>query len=159
MCKKNLRASYKKHELQFKRPAGTSRGVLTSKISWFIVVRDEENPNVHGIGEAGILPGLSIDDPNEIEDKIIEVCQNINNFRFYLVKGLIDFPAIHFGLETALIDLEKNGKRVLFPSGFTKGTNSIEINGLVWMGKFDFMRKQIVEKIESGFSCIKLKIG
>jgi L-alanine-DL-glutamate epimerase-like enolase superfamily enzyme len=159
MCKKNLKAGFKKHCLQFKTPAGTSRGILSSKNSWFIVVQDDEKPGVHGIGEAGILQGLSIDNPDEVEGKIIEVCKNINDFQFYLDEGLSRFPAIRFGLETALIDFNGNRNRVLFPSDFTNGQDSIEINGLVWMGEFDFMRKQIVEKIESGFSCIKLKIG
>jgi len=159
MLKNSLIAFSKNHVLQFKSPAGTSRGTLISKQSFFIIVQDEKNPGVRGIGEAGILPGLSIDDPNELEDKLNEVCQNINDSQFYLEKGLTDFPAIRFGLETALIDFNENGKRVLFPSDFTNGQDSIEINGLVWMGEFDFMRKQIIEKIESGFSCIKLKIG
>ncbi|WP_455168946.1 o-succinylbenzoate synthase, partial [Aegicerativicinus sediminis] len=33
------------------------------------------------------------------------------------------------------------------------------INGLIWMGDKDFMRKQIESKIEEGFRCLKLKIG
>ena len=159
MCKENLKAKSKKNKLQFKLPAGTSRGILTSKDSWFIIVHDEEKPDIKGIGEAGLLPGLSIDNPVDFEEKLNEVCQNINDYPFYLEKGLTAFPAIRFGLETALIDYHENGKRILFPSGFTKGRNSIVINGLVWMGEFGFMRKQIIEKIESGFSCIKLKIG
>jgi L-alanine-DL-glutamate epimerase-like enolase superfamily enzyme len=159
MFENRLKALFKKHMLQFKRPAGTSRGALTSKQSFFIIVQDEENPGVYGIGEAGILPGLSIDNPIELEAMLNEVCRNINDFQSYLETGLRKFPAIRFGLETALIDLNGSGKRILFPSGFTKGKGSIEINGLVWMGEFDFMRQQIVEKIESGFSCLKLKIG
>ena len=86
----------------------------------------------------------------------------------------MEFPSIRFGLEMALIDLGMDGyveirgnkgntgnrgERILFPSDFTEGKDSIEINGLVWMGSFDFMRQQIIDKIESGFKCIKLKIG
>ena len=172
MCKIRLKASNNNYKLQFKRPAGTSRGILTSKDSWFIIVHDEENPDIRGIGEAGLLPGLSIDNLDTFEDKINEVCQNISNYQFYLGNGLSEFPAIRFGLETALIDLgilgdkdlfEIHHKRfenqILFPSKFTEEKDSIEINGLVWMGEYAFMRQQIIEKIESGFSCIKLKIG
>jgi len=66
------------------------------------------------------------------------------------------------------MDLGKNGKegnrgyrgrRILFPSSFTLGKTAIDINGLVWMGEFDFMKRQIREKIEAGYTCIKLKIG
>jgi len=159
MYKVKLKATNCKYNLQFKRPAGTSRGVLNSKESWFIIVYDEDNPGSKGVGEAGLLSGLSIDNLDAFEDKIDEVCENIGNYKFYLENGLPEFPAIRFALETALIDLGNNGKRDLFPSDFTKGNDSIEINGLVWMGEYNFMRQQIIEKIKSGFSCIKLKIG
>ncbi|MGB7786581.1 MAG: o-succinylbenzoate synthase, partial [Salinimicrobium sp.] len=45
------------------------------------------------------------------------------------------------------------------PSEFTRGNKAIPINGLVWMGEERFMKEQIIQKIEQGFSCIKLKIG
>lgn len=159
MCKIRLSAENRKYKLNFKQPAGTSRGVLTSKDSWFIIISDEEIRGIQGIGEAGLLSGLSIDDPLTFEDKINEVCQNINNYSDYLENGLSGFPAIRFALETALTDLNRKGKRVLYPSDFIKGKDSIEINGLIWMGEYRFMRQQIVDKIESGYSCIKLKIG
>ena len=44
------------HELQFHFEAGTSRGVLTNKKSYFVEVSDG---NRVGIGEAGPLFGLS----------------------------------------------------------------------------------------------------
>ncbi len=160
-----LKATYKKYTLNFKKPSGTSRGILTFKDSWFIFICDDANPDVKGIGECGLLKGLSIDDRLDYEDKIIEVCNNIQNFQEYLDKGLKEFPSIRFGLEMALMDLGLVGKqgnmgtRVLFPSEFTSGKDSIDINGLVWMGEFDSMKQQIIEKIESGYNCIKLKIG
>ena len=157
-----LKATYKKYTLHFKQPSGTSRGILTSKDSWFLFLYNDFEPEIIGIGECGLLKGLSIDDRPDYEEKIIEVCNNILNHQEYLDEGLKEFPSIRFGLETALMDLGlgvNRGKRILFPSEFTSGENSIEINGLVWMGEFDFMKQQIKEKIESGFKCIKLKIG
>ncbi len=38
-------------------------------------------------------------------------------------------------------------------------TDSIPINGLIWMGSEAFMKQQIQDKIEAGFNCIKMKIG
>lgn len=163
-----LQSYWKKHTLKFKRPAGTSRGTLYSKDLWFVIVYDDAVPQIKGIGECSLLKGLSIDDRDDYEEKLSEVCKNISNYKFYLDSGLVEFPSIRFGLETALIDLgiyentkseENRGDHILFPSAFTEGKDSIEINGLVWMGEFDFMRKQIIEKIEAGFKCIKLKIG
>jgi len=163
-----LKAYHKKYTLNFKQASGTSRGILTQKDSWFIIVQDEFDPEIVGIGECGLLKGLSIDDRPDYEQKVIEVCNNIQNFQMFIDEGLEMFPSIKFGLEMALMDLgviEENGnsgyrgKRMLFPTEFTKGNDSIDINGLVWMGEFDFMKQQIREKIDSGFSCIKLKIG
>jgi len=151
-----LHASYKKHTLIFKRPGGTSRGVLSTKDSWFIKVWHGEGSDIVGIGECSIINGLSPDPVERLEEKLKELVSNINN---YFEVDLSEFPSISFGLETALLDLASGGKRILFPSSFTNGEKSIPINGLIWMGAFDFMRQQIIEKLEAGFDCIKLKIG
>ena len=75
------------------------------------------------------------------------------------MQNTIDFPSIQFGLEQAFISIESQNKFELFPSKFTQGNASIPINGLVWMGTKAFMKSQIKEKLASGFSCIKMKIG
>ena len=151
-----MKATYHKHILEFKRPSGTSRGVMTTKETWFILL---EHDGKNGVGECGILRGLSIDDRPDYETKLKWTCNNIHLGLEKLLTELIEFPSIQFGLETAFKSLESVDQFQLFPSDFTKGHDSIPINGLVWMGKEDFMRTQIQEKIESGFNCIKLKIG
>lgn len=151
-----MTAKYHKYILDFKRPSGTSRGVMTTKETWFITL---ENNGKQGIGECGILRGLSIDDRPDYETKLKWVCQNIHIGLAILVDELKEFPSIQFGLETAFKSLESEDQFQLFPSAFTKGFDAIAINGLVWMGDENFMRTQIKEKIEAGFDCIKLKIG
>lgn len=151
-----MTAKYHKYILDFKRPSGTSRGVMTTKETWFITL---ENNGKQGIGECGILRGLSIDDRPDYETKLKWVCQNIHIGLVILVDELKEFPSIQFGLETAFKSLESEDQFQLFPSAFTKGFDAIAINGLVWMGDENFMRTQIKEKIEAGFDCIKLKIG
>jgi len=69
------------------------------------------------------------------------------------------WPSIRFGLETALLDLKNGGNQILFPSAFTLGEQGIPINGLIWMGTPEFMKRQIRSKIDAGFRCIKMKIG
>jgi o-succinylbenzoate synthase len=149
-------ANYHKYNLEFKRPSGTSRGVMTTKETWFILLEQEGGT---GIGECGILRGLSIDDRPDYENKLKWTCENINLGFEVLVSQLIEFPSIQFGLETAFKSLNSSDQFQLFPSAFTKGFDSIPINGLVWMGSPDFMRTQIKDKIKAGFDCIKLKIG
>ncbi len=154
-----LKADYKYHQLQFKKPSGTSRGVLHTKDSWFIRIWDENNPEKKGIGECSIIPNLSIDDTDTLEDKIKEVCDNISDYFYWLNGGLVKYPALQFAIETALLDLQRGGKHILYPSTFTEGKSAIPINGLLWMGDYDFMHEQLVEKTAQGFQCIKMKVG
>jgi o-succinylbenzoate synthase len=151
-----IKASYKKHLLHFKSPSGTSRGILRTKETWFLIL--EENGKT-GIGETGLFKGLSIDDVPNYEEKLSWVCKNINKGFVNLLAEISTFPSIQFGLEQAFLSLESVHKFELFPSEFTKGNEEITINGLVWMGDQKFMKNQIQEKLNSGFSCIKMKIG
>jgi len=151
-----LKATYKKHILEFKRPSGTSRGVLKTKETWFIILKKD---NKTGIGECGILRSLSIDDVPEYEEKLKWACENVNLGLPVLLDKLFAFPSIQFGLEQAFLSLEGPDKFELFSSEFTKGKEAIPINGLVWMGEESFMKQQIQEKLKQGFSCIKMKIG
>ena len=151
-----MKATYHKYLLNFKRPSGTSRGVLTEKETWFIILEKDEKT---GIGECGILRGLSADDRPDYEEKLQWVCSNIHLGKEVLWEALIEFPSIQFGVEMAFQSLASENPFLLFPSDFTKGEKAISINGLVWMGEPVFMKQQIEEKLEQGFSCIKLKIG
>ncbi|MFP5437863.1 MAG: o-succinylbenzoate synthase [Bacteroidia bacterium] len=151
-----MKAIYQKYILNFKRPSGTSRGVMTTKETWFIIL--EENGK-KGIGECGILRGLSIDDRPDYEEKLHWACENIHLGEAALWQALIEFPSIQFGLETAFRSLNADDPFVLFPSEFTSGIKNIPINGLVWMGEEAFMKQQIEDKLDQGFNCIKLKIG
>ncbi|NJW51404.1 o-succinylbenzoate synthase [Salinimicrobium oceani] len=151
-----MQATYQKYTLNFKRPSGTSRGIITHKESWFLIL---EKDGRKGIGECGILKGLSYDDRPEYEEQLKWVCEHIEEGPAKLWEELRQFPSIQFGVEMAFRSLAASTPFLLFPSEFTRGNSSIPINGLVWMGEKKFMKEQIVEKIEQGFGCIKLKIG
>jgi o-succinylbenzoate synthase len=150
-----VKARWKKYVLNFKKPGGTSRGVLYQKPSWFIILEDDNG--LTGIGECGMLPGLSADDKPEYESVLETLVSSLNKGE--ILPDLIEWPSIRFGLEMARRDLTLGEKRELFPSKFTAGEAGIDINGLVWMGTPDEMRTQIEEKLAAGFNCIKLKIG
>ena len=149
-----MKARFYKQSFQFKRPSGTSRGVLTEKHSWMIEVWNENQPDIIGVGECSVIPGLSLDflHDSQYEAEISALCND-------LTRDLTDFPSIQFGLETALLDLKNGGKGIIFDNDFAKGKRKLPINGLIWMGDENFMREQIEDKIEAGFSTIKLKIG
>ena len=151
-----MKASYFRYDLVFKQAAGTSRGVLHSKESWFIVLRLNGQK---GIGECGILRGLSYDDRPDYEEKLRWACEHIHLGLEQLWEELREFPSIQFGLEMAFLSLESATPFELFPSNFTQGIQQIPINGLVWMGDIAFMKAQFGQKISQGFRCVKLKIG
>lgn len=151
-----MTATYQQYILNFKQASGTSRGILKTKETWFLILNEGSKK---GIGECGLFRGLSIDDRPDYEAKLKWVCENIHIGLNTLLQELEEFPSIQFGLETAFKSLESQDGFTLFPSEFTKDEDSISINGLIWMGSEAFMKQQIQEKIEAGFSCIKMKIG
>ncbi len=151
-----MQASYKKHVLQFKQASGTSRGVLKTKDTYFLVI---EANGRKGIGECGLFRGLSSDDKPDYEDRLQWVCENISLGKDFLVNKLQTFPSIQFGLEQAFLSLNSENPFELYPSKFLRGEQDIAINGLIWMGDKSFMKEQIITKINAGFKTIKLKIG
>ena len=106
-----MEATYKKYILDFKRPSGTSRGVLKQKETWFIILKSKGK---FGIGECGILRSLSIDDVPEYEDKLKWTCENIHLGKETLWIALMDFPSIQFGIEQAFLSLASSDKFILF---------------------------------------------
>lgn len=155
------RIAIKKHVLKFKVPAGTSRGVLYEKHSWFITLKDGDHPEMVGLGECGLLPGLSIDDKPGYENILDQLQGWIEkkDISYILDNHLTAWPSIRFGLEMAFADLHEGGKRVLFPGDFTRGKQAIPINGLIWMDDRSKMLKQIENKLSEGWHCLKLKVG
>lgn len=151
-----MKASYKKYTLNFKIPSGTSRGILTQKETWFLILKDNGRS---GIGECGLLKGLSVDDVPDYEKKLAWVCTHIDSGKEHLLQELMEYPSIQFGLEQAFLSLQSKDPFELFPSGFTQKETPIAINGLIWMGDEAFMLSQLEQKLKAGFQCIKMKIG
>ena len=153
------------YTLNFTFPAGTSRGVMTTRDTYFIVL---EHNGQKGIGECAPLPGLSEDDTLNLElvqatvDQFADAPLPSDEHEIYRrVRERVPktLPSVRFGLETALLDLLYGGQRHLFPRVMQPEFAPLPINGLVWMGDPDFMLRQIEEKIALGFRCIKLKVG
>ena len=165
----NLQLRIIPKNLIFKFDAGTSRGILRERKVWYVKVFNPKYPKVFGIGEAAPLKGLSIDDRDDFEEKLLYFCEQFKSFSTVLdqagilekVQTMIseEFPAIRFAFESAFLDLFHGGRKMIFDNGFYQGKLTIPTNGLIWMGDKEFMLRQIREKLELGFSCIKIKIG
>ena len=144
--------------LHFKQPAGTSRGVYTTRRLWYVVVRTTDNPEVWGVGECAPLPALSCDDLPDYESILRKACSDLSAKGVLDKEGLRPYPSILFGLETALRQVG-TGSWKLWDTAFARGEAGIPINGLIWMGDYRKMLDQIEVKMRTGFRCVKLKIG
>lgn len=151
-----MRLQFAPYMLQFKQPAGTSRGVLTEKITCLIRIFDEKDPSKFGLGEAAVFPGLSPEADDRYFYKLMELQANM---RLGRSTDLSRFPSLQSGLEQAIRDFSTGCKGIYWASPFIRGQESITINGLVWMGDFDQMLERLESKLAAGFKCIKIKIG
>ena len=142
--------------LYFKQPAGTSRGVYTTRKSWFVYLSDGQR---EGVGECAPLPDLSCDARPDYAEVLDNFCQSLCETGEIDYEAIRTYPSMLFGLETAVMDLKSKKQGILFDTAFSRGEVGIPINGLVWMGNYDEMLQRMEEKLEKGFRCVKLKIG
>lgn len=151
-----ITAKFVRYVLNFYRPAVTSRGTMEVKETWYLFL---EQDHKKGIGECGMLRGLSCDDRPDFEDKLQWVCDNIHLGKETLYAALREFPAIQFGVEQAFLSLSQEHPAILFPSDFTSGKSGIPINGLLWMANPKSIEFQFEQKINHDFRCVKMKVG
>lgn len=151
-----MKASFKKHILNFKKQAGTSRGVLLEKPSWFLIL---EHQGKYGIGECSILPKLSLEKDTNLSKVFESICQDIHIGEKELIKKWQHLPAVKFAIEMAFLDLKFGEEKQFYDTTFFKSQQGIQTNGLIWMGPKEDMMLQVDLKIQQGYSCVKLKIG
>ena len=149
--------------LHFLEPAGTSRGVYTTRDAWYVVLSNDAGR--YGVGECAPLPDLSCDAGPDYEERLDKVCQDFcASAKDGTAEGAIDAacpencPSMRFGLETALLHYEKGSVR-FYDTPFSRGEKDIPINGLVWMGNHEKMLERMEAKLAKGFRCLKFKIG
>ncbi|MFC2456459.1 MAG: o-succinylbenzoate synthase [Prevotella intermedia] len=147
--------------LHFLQPAGTSRGVYNTRLSFYLKLTSDEQPDVVGVGECATLPDLSCDamSPNEYERKLRTFCDEYERTGVIDYEAMRAYPSMLFGLETAVAQFNAKGSLNFFDTPFGRGEEGIPINGLVWMGTFEEMFERLEAKLKAGFRCVKLKIG
>lgn len=154
-----MKASFTHFPLTFKRPAGTSRGVMNIKNSWILSL---EKDSIVGKGEISIIEGLSPEfkDITSFEQIIQAFCDAVNKNDNDSIQTIFTInSSIRFAYECALADLKNGGLGIIFNNDFYSGNRKLPINGLIWMGSEDFMKEQIDAKLSEGFSTIKMKVG
>ena len=153
--------SARRYDMNLKRPAGTSRGILHQKTTYFICLESQDK--VYW-GEAGVFPNLSPEAGPNFEQKLNNLISEANaNQRFPKVCECQHLPSVAFALEQIEIALSYSchaGKHhfCTYDTPFNHSKMGIPINGLIWMGDAGFMQEQIDSKLDQGFSCLKMKI-
>ncbi len=156
IIKPSVKATLIPHELYFYETAITSRNALNSKKVWIIKLFDSVTKKT-GYGECSPLKGLSYDDRPDYEARLLRLIEQFNSQEFAVIEETLSFyPSMNFGFETAMLSLQNH---TIFDTPFSRGECGIQINGLIWMGNQEKMLMEIDNKIESGFTTLKLKVG
>ena len=116
--------------LHFKQPAGTSRGVYTTRHSYYLTLTSPEMPGVEGVGECATLPDLSCDAKPEYEVTLRQVCQMVEQMGRIPYDMIRAYPSITFGLETAFASFFQAAKKIL-----SSESPSFDISGLELLKK------------------------
>ena len=141
-----LTAQWAPYSLQFKFLARTSREAMRTKPTYFVRLTDSDTGR-SAWGECALFRGLSADDTPDYEERLSRACRDAS--------VLPAESSIRFGWESALRSLGDD----VVPTPFMRGEEGIPINGLIWMGDREEMRRRIDEKLAAGFHVLKLKIG
>ena len=154
-----MKVSWQRHTLRFRERAITSRDSMTEKPTWFVRIESHQLPGGCSVGEA-MFKGLSREDTPDFEERLDTACRMASECATFeeALQSLPEISSIRFGFESALL---RGG---LYPTSgkearWLGGEEGITTNGLVWMGDKATMRRRIREKLDSGFHCVKLKIG
>ncbi|MCX7985748.1 MAG: o-succinylbenzoate synthase, partial [Bacteroidales bacterium] len=151
-----MQLSYIQRTFHFNFAAYTSRGTLLERTCWFLILQDNEKLY---IGECAPIPGLSPEPLELIPDELDAICRFFNAHHHFPPINTHIFPSIAFAVESISKQISNLQSSLLYPSSFTTGTDGISINGLIWAGSREKVLKQIDEKIDARFPCIKIKIG
>ena len=109
----SLKISIIPRTLHFKQPAGTSRGVYTTRHSYYLTLTSDEIPGVEGVGECATLPDLSCDAKPEYAVTLRQVCQMVEQMGRIPYDMIRAYPSITFGLETAFASFFDAAKKFL----------------------------------------------
>lgn len=113
--------------LHFKQPAGTSRGVYTTRHSYYLTLTSPEMPGVEGVGECATLPDLSCDAKPEYEVTLRQVCQMVEQMGRIPYDVIRAYPSITFGLETAFASFFQAAKKILSSESPSSDISGLEL--------------------------------
>lgn len=112
-----MKISFDSRLLHFKQPAGTSRGVYTEHLSYYLHTQRTlaDGTIVEGTGEASVLPDLSCDamPRDRYEWTLTEICRLVEKTGSIPYDLLRPYPSILFALETAFAQMDAAATDIL----------------------------------------------
>lgn len=150
-----FRLTTKREVLHFRRPARTSRGTLHTRELYRIHV---QTPLGEGVGECGIMPGLSPEEGAHYPRLLEAACREVEQQGGLQPGQWMHAPSIRFGMETALLSA-CCGERPRWDSPLSRGERGLEIHHLIWMDSAEAMLCRMEDGVKKGFRRLKLKVG
>jgi o-succinylbenzoate synthase len=157
--------NYSPYVIKLKKTFQSSQQLITERKGFLISITDELGNSA--IGEAAPLPGLSLETISDNETILYILKNYIIDIEFgddfnstdLILANFHSSPSIRFGLEQAIIGLliKRNSNFIEANFGLTKPV--INVNAVIGFGSLEEILNNIEEKIKSGYSTIKLKIG
>jgi o-succinylbenzoate synthase len=148
---KGWKVVLKNFNLEFLKPSRTSRNVLFTREVLYLLVVDEKEEMV-AVAECAPIIGLS-------EESWSEVNQQLNAFFLHDDWRWEIFHTLSSSVRFAIESLSASLKAENPFTPFCSEVSPISINGLVWMNQTQEMFDEAIVKWESGFQCIKFKVG
>ena len=131
---------------------------MKTRRCWFIELEDERIPGFAGRGEVAPLEGLSEESSEQVEQQLMYL-QEWSRMATLADDELPDLcSSVRFGFEMAKAELGLRQRGIFFESPLLHGV-PLPVNGLVWMSDGAGMKRQALEKVREGYSCIKFKVG
>lgn len=143
-------------KLKFKYPIRTSGRLIASKTIFFLKWKYK---NKIFLSECPYFDGLSIETSELVVKKLNWLCNNFFLTKEEIFYNLNKISSVLFCYEQILYLLNTKNPYIYIPSKFTQNQCGIKINGLIWCNKLHFIKRQIQEKINQGYKCLKFKIG
>ena len=159
-----IQLEYIPYSLKLNSSFSTSKIKFNERKGFIIKLKSE---TAEGIGDASPFPEFGSetyeDAENALNDINLDIKINIDQVFESITKTLYifeKFPALHHGLEQALLNLICKEKKITLEKLLEiKIQNSVKINGIIGFDSVEESVKSAVELAKKGFQTLKIKAG
>ncbi|MFT4932660.1 MAG: o-succinylbenzoate synthase [Natronomonas sp.] len=153
-----MRAELRAFDLSIAEPLATAAGEIDRREGWIVQVRTDDGV---GLGEATPLPGWT-ESPEACREGLERAIERLEtNGPAAALDGLDEKPAARHGLDGALADLRaRRADEPLYRFlGGEGAVDRVPVNATIGDGDVADTVGAAGDAAESGFSCLKIKVG